>query len=80
MVISLERRLAVFLIMVFMSWGGYDLDYTNLIYVGGGAVAMKNFSEGRANAAYDPDIHANAKGYEFLTVQMLKKQGVYCCG
>lgn len=59
---------------------GYDLDYTNLIYVGGGAVAMKNFSEGRANAAYDPDIHANAKGYEFLTVQMLKKQGVYCCG
>lgn len=55
----------------------YDLDYTSLIYVGGGAAAMRTFSERRANVAYDPDIHANAKGYEFLTVQMLKKQGVY---
>lgn len=55
----------------------YDLDYTSLIYVGGGAAAMRNFSERRANVAYDPDIHANAKGYEFLTVQMLKKQGAY---
>lgn len=54
----------------------YDLQYTNVIYVGGGAAAMKNFSERRANVAYDPDIHANAKGYEFLAAQILKKQGV----
>lgn len=54
----------------------YDLRYTNVIYVGGGAAAMQNFSERRANVAYDPDIHANAKGYEFLAVQVLKKQGV----
>ena len=54
----------------------YDLHYTNVIYVGGGAVAMQNFSEYRSNVAYDPDIHANAKGYEFLAVQILKKQGV----
>lgn len=54
----------------------YDLQYTNVIYVGGGAAAMKNFSERRANVAYDPDIHANAKGYEFLAAQIMKKQGV----
>lgn len=54
----------------------YDLRHTNIIYVGGGAAAMKNFSEHSANTAYDTDIHANAKGYEFLAVQMLKKQGV----
>lgn len=54
----------------------YDLEYTNLIYVGGGAAAMRNFSEPRSNVAYDTDIHANAKGYEFLTLQRLKKKGV----
>lgn len=54
----------------------YDLDYTNIIYVGGGAVAVKNFSENRPNIAYDCDIHANAKGYEFLAYQIVKKQGV----
>lgn len=54
----------------------YDLRYTNVIYVGGGAAAMKNFSKHRENAAYDTDIHANARGYEFLAMQILKKQGV----
>ncbi|MEY8334921.1 ParM/StbA family protein [Lachnospiraceae bacterium 47-T17] len=54
----------------------YDLHYTNIIYVGGGAVAVQNFSENSVNVAYDPDIHANAKGYEFLALQLLKKQGV----
>ncbi len=53
----------------------YDLKYTNLIYVGGGAVAMQNFSDARSNVAYDTDIHANAKGYEFLTMQRLKQKG-----
>jgi plasmid segregation protein ParM len=53
----------------------YDLDYTNVIYVGGGAAAVKNFSESKENVAFDCDILANAKGYEFLAVQMLKKQG-----
>jgi plasmid segregation protein ParM len=54
----------------------YDLSYTNIIYVGGGAVAVKNYSEHRANIAYDCDIYANAKGYEFLAYQIAKKQGV----
>ena len=54
----------------------YDLQYINLIYVGGGASAMKNFSEARSNVAYDTDIHANAKGYEFLAMQLLRKKEV----
>ena len=52
----------------------YDIQYVNLIYVGGGASAMRNFSEARSNVAYDTDIHANAKGYEFLAVQILQKK------
>lgn len=54
----------------------YDLNYMNVIYVGGGALAVKNFSERRPNVAYDCDIHANARGYEYLACQILKKQGV----
>lgn len=54
----------------------YALDYMNVIYVGGGAAAVKNFSEYRPNVVYDCDIHANAKGYEYLAYQILKKQGV----
>ena len=53
----------------------YDLNYTNVIFVGGGAVAAKNFSEHKSNFAYDTDILENAKGYEFLALQILKKQG-----
>jgi len=53
----------------------FDLQYTNVIYVGGGAVAVKNFSEPRTNVAFDTDIHANARGYEFLAMQMLRKTG-----
>ena len=52
----------------------FDLTYTNVIYVGGGAVAVKNFTEHKDNIAYDCDILANAKGYEFLAEQMLRKQ------
>ena len=54
----------------------YDLNYINVIYVGGGAVAVKNFTEPKDNVAFDCDILANAKGYEFLAEQMLRKQGV----
>ena len=54
----------------------YDLNYINVIYVGGGAVAVKNFTEPKDNVAFDCDILANAKGYEFLAEQMLRKQEV----
>ena len=53
----------------------YDTDFVNVIYVGGGASAVKNFSEQKPNIAYDCDIHANAKGYEYLARQILKNQG-----
>ena len=53
----------------------FDLAYTNVIYVGGGAIAVKNFTEHKDNIAYDCDILANAKGYEFLADQMLRKRG-----
>ena len=53
----------------------FDLNYTNVIYVGGGAVAVKNLAESKDNIAYDCDILANAKGYEFLAEQMLRRQG-----
>ena len=53
----------------------YRLAYANVIYVGGGAAAIKNFTGSRPNVAYDTDIHANAKGYEFLAMQVLRKQG-----
>ena len=52
----------------------YDLNYNNIIYVGGGAIAVKNFTEPKNNVAYDCDILANAKGYEFLADQMIRKQ------
>ena len=52
----------------------YDLSYTNVIFVGGGAIAVKNYSDYKDNLAYDCDILANAKGYEFLAEQMLRKQ------
>lgn len=35
---------------------------------------MRNFSEAQSNVAYDTDIHANAKGYEFLAIQILQKK------
>ena len=54
----------------------YDLNYINVIYVGGGAIAVKNFTEPKNNVAYDCDILANAKGYEFLAEQMLRQQRV----
>lgn len=54
----------------------FDLTYTNVIYVGGGAVAVKNFTGHKDNIAYDCDILANARGYEFLAEQMLRKQRV----
>ena len=53
---------------------GYDMDYTNIIYVGGGAsIARKYNTKKRSNVAYDCDIKANAKGYEFLAEQMVKR-------
>ena len=54
---------------------GYDMDYTNLIYVGGGALMARDHAgKYRNHTAYDCDLCANAKGYEFLAGQMMGKK------
>ena len=54
---------------------GYDMDYTNLIYVGGGALMARDHAgKYRSHTTYDCDLCANAKGYEFLAGQMMGKK------
>ena len=54
---------------------GYDMDYTNIIYVGGGALmASDHAGKYRSHTASDCDLCANAKGYEFLAGQMMGKK------
>lgn len=52
-----------------------DPSLVKIIYVGGGATIAKNFSRlYRENVAYDCDICANAKGYEFLAEKIIERQ------
>lgn len=52
----------------------YNLDYTNIIYVGGGALVARDYAgKYRGYVAYDCDLCANAKGYEFLACQIARK-------
>ena len=54
---------------------GYDMEYVNLIYVGGGALMARDHAgRYRSHTAYDCDLCANAKGYEFLAGQMMGKK------
>ena len=54
---------------------GYDMDYVNIIYVGGGALMARDHAgKYRGHTAYDCDLCANAKGYEFLAGQIMGKQ------
>ena len=54
---------------------GYDLDYINIIYVGGGTRIAKDYAgKYRGHTAYDCDLCANAKGYEFLAKQIEGKR------
>ena len=53
---------------------GYNLKTTPIIFVGGGAVVMKNFGNyNQKNIDYILDIKANAKGYEQLAAIGLRK-------
>lgn len=46
---------------------GFNLDITNIVFVGGGATVMKLFgNHGGTNIQYIEDVKANAKGYEQL--------------
>ena len=54
---------------------GYSLDYINIICVGGGALMARDYAgKYRGYTAYDCDLCANAKGYEFLASQIERKQ------
>ncbi len=48
---------------------GYNLSTTPIVFVGGGAVVMKNFGNyNQKNISYILDVKANAKGYEYLAL------------
>ena len=52
---------------------GYNLKTTPIVFVGGGAVVMKNFgSHDARNISYNLDVKANARGYEQLATMGLK--------
>ena len=52
---------------------GYNLKTTPIVFVGGGAVVMKNFGNHDAkNIYYNLDVKANARGYEQLATMGLK--------
>lgn len=54
---------------------GYSMDYINIIYVGGGALMARDYAgKYRSHTAYDCDLCANAKGYEFLARQIEGKK------
>lgn len=54
---------------------GYSMDYINIIYVGGGALIARDYAgKYRSHTAYDCDLCANAKGYEFLAGQIMGKK------
>lgn len=45
---------------------GHNLEFCNVIYMGGGAEIMKKYGTHGMNISYLEDVRANAKGYEFL--------------
>ena len=57
---------------------GYNLKTTPIVFVGGGAVVMKNFgSHDAKNISYNLDVKANARGYEQLATMDLKALSDY---
>ncbi|MGI6501620.1 MAG: ParM/StbA family protein [Anaerostipes sp.] len=49
---------------------GHDTEFSDVIYVGGGAIVMKNYGKHSDNIRYIEDVRANARGYEYLVKQM----------
>ena len=49
---------------------GHDTEFTDVIYVGGGAMIMKKYGKTGSNIRYMEDVKANAIGYEFLAQKM----------
>lgn len=72
----MDKEIETFIKMVINSLREekYSLKTTPFVFVGGGAVVLKNFiDEDQDNFSYNTDICANAKGFEILArVQMSK--------
>lgn len=53
---------------------GVNAEYDRITFVGGGATIIKNYSSiSSPNIVFKTDIHANAKGYEFLMRKSIKR-------
>ncbi len=46
---------------------GFDPEYAQVLYVGGGATILKNYGKKAPNIGYIEDIRMNAIGYEYLS-------------
>jgi plasmid segregation protein ParM len=56
---------------------GYDPKTMRLYVVGGGGCLLRNFgSINTDRVTINSDLHANARGYEFLAYELLRKMGV----
>jgi plasmid segregation protein ParM len=56
---------------------GYDEKTMRLYVVGGGGCLLRNFGNVNPDrVTINSDLHANAKGYEFLAYELLRKMGV----
>ena len=53
---------------------GFDPEYSQVIFIGGGATIMKKFGEMRPNYRYLEDVRMNAKGYELLASHQWRKE------
>lgn len=49
---------------------GHDTQFTDMIYVGGGAAVMKRYGRTGSNVSYIVDVKANAIGYEYIAGQI----------
>ena len=49
---------------------GHDTQFTDMVYVGGGAVAVKKYGRTGSNISYITDVKANAIGYEYIANQI----------
>ena len=49
---------------------GHDTQFTDMIYVGGGAAVMKKYGRPGSNVSYITDVKANAIGYEYIAGQI----------
>lgn len=49
---------------------GHDTQFTDTVYVGGGAAVMKKYGRAGSNVSYIVDVKANAIGYEYIAGQI----------